>query len=689
MKGKAMKLLNVKRVAAFGAVGAMVLGGFAGCSSQEHTATSSTSRQSDWDDPKTYGYVPPDPTSEAQYRDRGWTDSDSRDRSGQGSRTTTNRMSTDADSSDRSSSAGGQVFYFPTGDRSSSVIQLRMAGARQVQLGQPYSYDIEVTNLSRSPIADVVVRNMHASADKSASSEGQSALGYVESDARPAPQPRPDFNDDMRDDARRTMDDLDDDDDIDLDDDFDDDIDDDVKDAADDLKRQRDRGSAEFDHSGRGSSPMARTMTQNENQDRSRTSTNRQAAPMKNEWMIGHLNPGETKTVHVEGTAEQLGMINYCMAVEFSPLACTTLEVINPQLSITTRGPEQALICDDIEYTYVVRNTGTGVARNVRVVESLPEGFATRDGKREINLPVGDLSAGQSREVSVRIKATETGEFQSNAIAQSEMGASEPAEFTTIVQQPALQVKVNGPQAVFAEQSAPFEVVVTNTGDGPAMDTVLEFNARGMTGDFKPRNLGRIEPGESKRVSIPMGFERRSTAPGAVQDPGEIAINASARARCAESVSASAKTRMRTMPALLLETIDLTDPVAIGQTTTYQIAVKNQGNGPARNVRINATLPDGLEFVNGSGESRIQADGKSLRFEPIASLSPGATAKWTVQAKAVSAGMKKFELRLQSDDLEEAAVESEPTRLFDPNSPTAGETQDQDDDDDDAPEDQP
>jgi uncharacterized repeat protein (TIGR01451 family) len=113
--------------------------------------------------------------------------------------------------------------------------------------------------------------------------------------------------------------------------------------------------------------------------------------------------------------------------------------------------------------------------------------------------------------------------------------------------------------------------------------------------------------------------------------------------------------------------------VQVGQNTTYQVVVKNQGSGAAKNVRITATLPQGLEFVNGSGDSRIAASGKNLSFEPIASLNPGATAKWTVTAKALSPGMMQFELKLMSDELDEAAIESEPTRLFDPNAASSNE----------------
>ena len=653
-----MRALTSRRVAAFGALGTIIISGLASCTTEERTASTSSNRDSRWYDEKIYAYVPPDPTQEGRARS-----SYDQDQAAPGGDPSSGRERTSSQgranaTAGRSSSPGDQVFFFPSGHRDSSVIQMRISGPRQVQLGEPYSYNLEVTNMSKSPIGDVVVRNVRGETG-SAWETGQPALGYTPHDT----QTTGTKSGVKKDDARRSMDD------------FDDDIDDDVEDAAKDLKKDADQARHDANRSTTGTNTMARSRSTLQSETPSTGDKAPAGQPMKNEWVIGHLNPGETKSVKVEGTANEEGKISYCMAVSYSPLACATIDVINPQLQITARGPKEALICDEIEYTYVVRNTGTGVASNVRVMESLPSGATTRDGRREINLPVGDIPAGETREVKVRIKPSERGELRTSAVAKAELGESDPFEFTTLIQQPALQVKINGPQWMYpGGQSAPFEIVVTNTGDGPAVDAMLDFNARGMSGDFSSRNLGRIEPGESKRVSIPLTFARpsgESTAPAV--DPGEVRVNATAKARCVESVSGSATTRMRTMPALLLETVDLTDPVQVGQNATYQIAVKNQGSGAAKNVRLTATLPQGLEFVNGSGDSRIAASGKNLNFEPIVSLNPGATAKWTVTAKAVSPGMMQFELKLMSDDLDEAAIESEPTRLFDPNAAPSNE----------------
>ena len=600
-----MTLLKYTRVAAVVTVG-MILSGLASCSSDQSTPV--------------YGYIPPDPYGEVhtQYR--------------------TDQTATAQEKSDTTrsaSAADGQTFYFPTGDRDSSVVQLRIAGPRQVQLGKDFAYSIEVTNLTKSPLANVVVR--HVRSESGGYATEQPVLGYTEPAGNPAQNSaRKEFDDDPEMKTQPPV----------------------------DKGTKVTQGNQQNSAAPRTSAPPPAAQPQPQ--------ASRQFASMQNQWNLGHFKAGETKSVRIEGTASEIGMVSHCLTVDFSPLACTTFEVINPQLALTKRGPEQALICDDIEYTYVVRNTGNATARNVRVVETLPAGVTTREGQREISIPVGEIAAGQSREVRAKIRPSQGGELATKAVAQSDMGASEPATFTTMVQQPALEVQVKSPEWVYPGQPANLEIVVTNTGNGPAVDTVIDFNARGMTGDFKSRNLGRIEPGGNKRLSVPLTFARAGDAAMPATEGAAMNFNVMARAHCVESVTKSASLRMRTLPALLLETVDQNDPVLIGQNATYQIAVRNQGTGPARNVRLSATLPDGLEFVSSTGDSRIRADGKKLQFEPIASLAPGATLNWTVTAKAVKAGMTQFELQLMSDDLDEPAIESEPTRLFDPNQPAEG-----------------
>lgn len=376
-------------------------------------------------------------------------------------------------------------------------------------------------------------------------------------------------------------------------------------------------------------------------------------------WDVGVLMPGQTRTVTLDGVAEEVGRLDRCLAVTYEPTICVSTRVVQPNLQLTKRGPSEVLICEPIVYTYRVSNVGTGVAQNVTVRDNLPEGLAGERGQRTLEIPVGDLPAGQTKEVQARVKPARTGEFSSRAVAASESDKAQSAAVTTVVREPKLALSVDGPQWEYLGQPVSYRVTVTNTGDGPARDAVLTFEAPEWAGEVRGRELGVLAPGQSRSFNVTLPATRA----------GELPLAAAANAFCAEAVSESASVEIRTISALLLETVDNNDPVRIGETTTYQIVVKNQGFGQARDVQLTATLPEGLAFTGATGASEVTAEGQELTFAPLATLAPGAIASWWVEAEAQQPGYVQFEVRLNSSMLPEPAIEQEPTRLYNPEGP--------------------
>ena len=61
---------------------------------------------------------------------------------------------------------------------------------------------------------------------------------------------------------------------------------------------------------------------------------------------------------------------------------------------------------------------------------------------------------------------------------------------------------------------------------------------------------------------------------------------ATAQAKCASAVTAVAQTEFSGLSALLLECVDVTDPIEVGQQETYIITVTNQGSANDKNIKI-------------------------------------------------------------------------------------------------------
>jgi hypothetical protein len=94
------------------------------------------------------------------------------------------------------------------------------------------------------------------------------------------------------------------------------------------------------------------------------------------QYNIGSLQPGESRTIAMRGTATAPGNLSSCTSVTYNPTLCTAMSVINPQVRLSKAGPERADICEEIVWTYRISNEGTGAESNVVIGRS-------DDGRRQ------------------------------------------------------------------------------------------------------------------------------------------------------------------------------------------------------------------------------------------------------------------------------------------------------------------
>jgi uncharacterized repeat protein (TIGR01451 family) len=374
-------------------------------------------------------------------------------------------------------------------------------------------------------------------------------------------------------------------------------------------------------------------------------------------WNVGTLAPKETQSKQFNATADEVGTVGNCLSVSYNPTLCMAVRVVKPELQIVKTGPDRAMICEDIPYTYRVTNTGTGIARDVRVEDALPEGLSAPQGGPKPSITVGNLDQGQSKDVTVRLRAARTGKFTSRAVARSAGAEAYSREVTTTVVEPALAVAVEGPESRYVGEAVDYRVTVRNTGDAPAEKTVVKLSAPGGTERLTDRDIGTIAPGEAKTFTV-------STRAG--REAGDLRLTAAASARCAREATNMASVAIRVVPALRLECVDTVDPVRIDGTTAYTIKVTNTGTGPDTNVSLGATVPPELQFVRQGtgGTTQVQANGAKLKFGTVPTLAAGASATWSIEVKAVKAGDARFGIEMISDSLTKPVDESESTRVI-------------------------
>ncbi len=385
-------------------------------------------------------------------------------------------------------------------------------------------------------------------------------------------------------------------------------------------------------------------------------------------WRMESLRPKESLEVTIAGVASDLAELQYCTTVTtpVSPM-CARIAVVKPRLEFERIISDGVLLCDVIPVRYVVRNVGTGSAHEVKIVDTLPEGLTTTDGLSELAIDVGTLAPGQSKEFQSTLRAAKAGSYVTSAVASTADGLKVETEpVTTIVGQPVLAIEQTGPEKEYLGRSVTYEVTVSNVSDAPAKNTVIESEiptnitsmkttaGAKLVGSKLIWRIGVLGPNTSKTVKASF------TPTGA----GTLVNRATATSECAESVTATTKTEIKTIPAVLLEVVDVEDPVEVGDRSTYVIQVTNQGSATSKNISIICMLEDNMEYLSSTGATSGTVQGNTITFEPLDVLSRKSRATWKVTIKALTAGDVRFKVILQSDDLERPVEESEATRIY-------------------------
>lgn len=383
-------------------------------------------------------------------------------------------------------------------------------------------------------------------------------------------------------------------------------------------------------------------------------------------WKIPTLKAGASKMYVVRGKATKTGKLTGCSDMTFRlPSACLTINAVEPALKIVKTGPQAVLICEPIEYTVVVTNPGSGPATNVKFEDKLPAGLVYQNKYQAVSANIGTLAAGASKKITYQVKATKTGSFTNTATATADGDLSVNDTATTVVRQPVLKIAKKAPKLRYVGTSVTYTLTVTNAGDGEARNTVLtdtlpagasfvSATAGGKrSGNKVTWNLGTLQPNASKQVKVSLKADKIGT----------LENFASVTATCAKA-STKASTQVKGIPAILLECVDLTDPLGVGQNETYVITVTNQGSAVGTGIVIVCEMPAQQSFVSATGPTKHTVEDRKITFTPLAQLAPKAKATYRVNVKGTAPGDVRFKVSLTSDQMDSPASETESTHIY-------------------------
>ncbi len=216
---------------------------------------------------------------------------------------------------------------------------------------------------------------------------------------------------------------------------------------------------------------------------------------------------------------------------------------------------------------------------------------------------------------------------------------------------PILGLTASGPATAGLLRNVTYDIVVSNTGDFLATETVLTMelpaglgfvsaapaatvtNAEGGLGQLVTWNLGEVAIGGS----VPLSITAQAVLTGS--QPSSISVAS------AEGLSAQASVVTTVIPGVL--EVDQTGPstVDLGSEATYSISVLSTGTGANTQIKLIDTLPAGMSFVSADREP-IQV-GNQLTFD-LGTLNQGALATVEIVLQATQPGAQVNSVRATS-----------------------------------------
>ena len=230
----------------------------------------------------------------------------------------------------------------------------------------------------------------------------------------------------------------------------------------------------------------------------------------------------------------------------------------------------------------------------------------------------------------------------------------------------ALTLTCNAPDEIATSRAVEVCLTLINHGTATAPRTTLTLpipqNARLtsrtdralVTTNRLVWEIAELEPNKGKQVCAVFKMPQ----------PGTMSFNPVAISALTNSVQSSCETRIVGIPAILLEVVDLDDPIEVGKEVTYEIKVTNQGTSTGTNIRLTCTTPASQQFISATGATPVTCKDSTITMGDILTLAPKTSASWRVNAKALEADDARFKVELHSDQFEKLIIEDESTQQY-------------------------
>ena len=316
-----------------------------------------------------------------------------------------------------------------------------------------------------------------------------------------------------------------------------------------------------------------------------------------------------------------------------------------PSLSIEKLSPKEIQVGEPADFQIVIRNVGRIAVDDIRVFDEIPVGTEfisaapnpTQSNQRELSWEIGTLSPGVEKRINVKLKPTRPGEIGS--VAQYTFAAR--SSMRTRVTQPVLEITHRCKPKVLIGGDVLLDVVVTNKGDGPAKDVLIQED---VPEQLKFREgyreieyeVGTLMPNQSRSVRLAL----KAFKPGKLEN----VIHATGSG----GLKSQHKLNLEVIAPQLKTTSSGPSVRFLGRNAKHTFSVANRGTAPATNVNLIARLPSGLRYVQSNNKGSYNRNMHAVLWE-LAELNQGVDASVEVMTEPIAIGSQPIKFEATAD----------------------------------------
>lgn len=386
-------------------------------------------------------------------------------------------------------------------------------------------------------------------------------------------------------------------------------------------------------------------------------------------WKLGEMGPGDEKTINLQIIPEVEGEIGSVASVHIAAQASARSMATSPQIELQVDGAAPVIIGQGQEVTVTLRNTGTGVARGIRLEADIPNQLKHESGEMQLEAMLGDIRPGESKRLSLNVAAIQPGQSVCPLRAVNEDGVQAQGQFAVDVRAPQLVATIAGPAKRYLERQATYQIVVNN--NGTAMARNLYFDVHLPVGlKFVSADIAQASY-HPETHSVTLGLAELNAGANATftvtvlpveLGPQNIRFNASGDL----GVTAEAKGQMvvEGLSELAFTIGQDNGTVEVGATTTYAVQVSNVGNQSDKNVQLQIQLPDGAKLVKVDAPVDYREEAGRLVFAAVGEMRSRDVKTFRFQVQHQRAGNQVVRAQLTSANWPVAVLKEEGTLVY-------------------------